>query len=114
MGERRWAFLLDENISPTVGHVLREKGYHVVRAPDVLSEGADDAEILRYAAENDLVAITQDVSDFSRVEASEHDGMILVYDQQFSPTEIAHGVLDIVDAYDDRDRFSSEALDSWL
>lgn len=114
MGERGWAFLLDENVTPSVGRILAEEGYDVVRVPDVLSEGADDGEILPYAVENDLVTITQDVNDFSRVESTEHAGVILLYDQQMSPSEIADGVLDIIDAYDDRERFTTETLDSWL
>lgn len=114
MGERGWAFLLDENVSPGVGRILGEEGYDVVRVPNVLSEGADDGEILPYATENDLVTITQDVSDFAQIESAEHAGLILVYDQQLSPSEIANGVLDIVDAYDDRERFTTETLDPWL
>jgi predicted nuclease of predicted toxin-antitoxin system len=114
MGEREWAFLLDENISPNVGRFLRKEGFEIARVPMVLSEGADDSDILPYAVENDFVTITQDVSDFNRLASAEHAGILLIYDQQLSPFEIVNGVLDIVDAYGDREQFTIEALDPWL
>ena len=113
--ERRWAFLLDENMEPKVSDFLRKERYDAVHVQDVLSKGAKDtSDVLPYAVDNGLIVLTSDVNDFSGVSPSDHEGMMLLHDQRHSAYAVANAVLDVIDAYCSRDQFSEEVLDSWL
>ncbi|NPV29480.1 MAG: DUF5615 family PIN-like protein [Firmicutes bacterium] len=57
-------YLADVHISPLTCELLRREGYQVVRVTEVLPPSAGDLEILRYARQNGMVIITQDL-DFS-------------------------------------------------
>lgn len=115
MADREWRFLLDENIAPSVAKFLQKEGYRADHVPAVLGKGADDIEdVLPYARDRDLIIVTQDVSDFSGLDRTDHCGLVLVYEQRTSAFEIATGLMDIADAYGSREQFVAEALDDWL
>ena len=112
-----WGFLLDENVERAVGTYLREHGYRADHVVSVLEPGVDDvADILPYAQTEDLIIVTKDVSDFSALSPTDHEGLILIDNHRLTATEMGAAVLRIVEAYPSRDglRDHFEFLDQWL
>lgn len=64
--------LLDMNIPIKYAHLLEQKGFEVLRWPDVGRPNATDSEIMEYARENGFVVVTYDL-DFSTILAVTHD-----------------------------------------
>jgi hypothetical protein len=113
MGE--WRFLLDQNIDPKTATYLQKEGTHAEHVRDTLGQGADDeADILPYVTERDLVLVTSDVTDFGPLPPDAHAGLVLLYDDTMPAYRVASALIAMVDAYPDRDAFAGrEALDSW-
>lgn len=115
MAGREWTFLLDENMEPQVASFLASEGFDAEHVQDALSKGArDESDVLPYARKTDRIVITSDVTDFAGLDPSEHSGLLLLHEQRVSAFEVANAVLDIVDAYGDRDPFVAEPLDEWI
>jgi predicted nuclease of predicted toxin-antitoxin system len=57
-------FLLDEDISPEVGHVARNLGLDVISVYDVGRDGLDDETQLKYAASEQHIFVTRNRNDF--------------------------------------------------
>ena len=114
MGE--WRFLLDENVDPKTATYLKKEAIHAEHVRDALWQGADDeADVLPYAVEHDLIVVTSDVKDFSNLDRDEHAGVVILYDDTMPAYDIASGVIAMVDAYPGRDSFSGyEELDPWV
>jgi len=112
----QWRFLIDENLHPPIVTYLRKEDIDASYVPDVLFEGADDeADILPYLGESDRIFVTNDLRHFGDRHPSEHEGIVLVYDGELTAFEIVSGLLDIVEAYPDRDSLRGyEVLDEWL
>lgn len=111
-----WAFLIDECVAPDVAYRLDSEGMVAEAVKDVLWEGADDFEaILPYAKENDLILVTSDISDFGSLDATVHEGIVLIFDNELEPECIVEGLLNIVDQYPSRDALRDyEKLDPWI
>lgn len=115
MARREWRFLLDENMEPRVESFLAAEGYDAEHVQDALSKGArDKPDVLSYAMRTSRIVITSDVKDFAGLAPSEHSGLMLLYEQRASAHGAANAVLDVVDAYGDRERFVAEAIDDWM
>ncbi len=115
MPGQEWRFLLDENMEPQVESFLAAEGYDAEHVQDALSKGAqDESDVLPYAMRTSRIVITSDVKDFAGLDPSEHSGLMLLYEQRASAHEAANAVLDVVDAYGDRERFVAEAIDDWM
>jgi predicted nuclease of predicted toxin-antitoxin system len=56
-------FLLDVHIGTTIAHALSTRGHDVVRAGDAHADWSD-ADLLRFAVEDDRILVTED-RDFS-------------------------------------------------
>jgi Domain of unknown function (DUF5615) len=75
---------LDEDLSPRVVALLRERGLDVTGAHEVGQAGRSDLEQLRYAAREGRCLITRNVTDFLELIRSlinrqeSHAGIILV------------------------------------
>lgn len=112
----QWRFLIDENLHPPIVEYLANQGIEGAYVPEILYEGADDdEEVLRLARTDDYVVVTNDVTDFSNRDRSEHEGIVLVYDGTFDSFEIATGLLNMVNTYPSRDELRGyEVLDRWL
>lgn len=65
--------LVDMNLSPSLVVMLEERGISAVHWSLVGDPGADDAVILKYAADNEFVIVTNDL-DFSSILASTGGG----------------------------------------
>lgn len=111
-----WGFLVDENLDPQIAHYLENEGVRAEHVLDALFEGADDRDdLLPYARAEDLVVVTNDVTDFSRVPDHEHEGVVIVYDGALPAFDVAAGLLAMMDAYPDRDALRGyEVLDDWV
>lgn len=59
-------FLVDMALSPKTTQFLRDLGYEAIRANEAGLAGAKDAEIMEYAANNDMVVVTADL-DFGAI-----------------------------------------------
>jgi uncharacterized protein with PIN domain len=111
-----WRFLIDENLHPQIANYLDNEGFEAAYVPAVTFEGADDEEdILPFARTHDHIVVTNDLRHFTQREDDEHVGIILVYDGKLTAFEIFSGLLDIIDAYPDRDALRGyEVLDEWI
>ena len=92
--------VLDEHLSPSVAHELRDRGHDLVTARELLA-GPDrsDAELLRRATAAGRTVVTADVADFmdlhraAVVSGRRHAGVILVSWRRFPPRRRAVGRL---------------------
>jgi hypothetical protein len=111
----RWRVLLDETVDPAVATALRTETIHVETVRDALGLGADDeADLLPYAREYDLVIVTSDVTDFAPRPDDAHAGLVLVYDDTMPAHRVTAALRAMIDAYPDRDAFDGqEILDDW-
>lgn len=111
-----WRFLVDENLHPPIVTYLGKEEIHAAYVPDVLFEGADDDDdVLPFARAGDYVLVTNDLRDFGTRDPDEHEGIVLVYDGTLHSLDIVAGLLDVVEAYTDRDALRGyEVLDAWL
>lgn len=111
-----WRFLLDENVDPKVATYLSKEDVYAEHVREVLGQGADDeADILPYVREHDLVVVTSDVTDFAPLPADDHAGVVLLHDDTMAAYRVASGLLSLVDTYPDRDAFGGrEILDAWV
>lgn len=110
-----WQFFLDENIDPKVATYLDKEELYAEHVRDVLGQGADDeADVLPYAREHDLIVVTSDVKDFGDLPNGAHTGVILLYDDTMPAYRVASALITLVDAYPGRDEFTGrEELDAW-
>ena len=110
-----WRFLLDENVDPDVAAHLENEEVVAEHVRDALAEGADDeTDILPYAREHGLIVVTSDVTDFGDLPTEDHAGVILLYDDTMPANRVASALVELVEAYPDRDAFRGiEALDAW-
>ena len=110
-----WRFLLDENVDPKTATYLQKEGLHAEHVRDALEQGADDeADVLPYAREHDLIVVTSDVKDFGDLPSSAHVGIVLLFDDTMPAYRVASALIAMVDTYPSRDAFAGrEALDSW-
>ena len=110
-----WRFLLDENVDPKVATYLEKEDLFAVHVRDSLGQGADDeADVLPYARDNDLVIVTSDVKDFGALPAEAHAGIVLLYDDTMPAYRVAAALITMVDTYPGRDEFAGrEELDAW-
>jgi len=69
-----FSFLADENIRPAVIAFLREQGLDVFSFPEQGNFGLSDANILRFAVEENRIVLTHD-SDFG--------GLVILNEQSF-------------------------------
>ena len=111
-----WRFLIDENLEPQIAEYLQKESISAEHVRDALHPGADDrAEILPYLRERDGILVTNDVRDFGGLADDEHQSIVLLFDGERSAFEITAGILDIVEAYGDRDSLRGyEVLDDWI
>ena len=71
--------LLDEMYPRRLAEQLRTEGHDavaVVELPDLV--GREDAEVARWAGENDRVLVTENAADFASMDIVEHAGLLLV------------------------------------
>jgi len=111
-----WRFLLDENIDPKTATYLAKEEIYAEHVTDVLWQGADDeADILPYAREHELIVVTSDVKDFGGLPSDAHAGIVLLYDDTMPAYQVASGLITMTDAYPNRDSFGGrEELDPWV
>jgi predicted nuclease of predicted toxin-antitoxin system len=75
--------LLDEDVRPLLGEILRQRGYDVVHVIEVDRAGKTDAEQLAYAAGQRRAVLTHNIRDFRQLdkqyheESREHFGILL-------------------------------------
>jgi predicted nuclease of predicted toxin-antitoxin system len=111
-----WRFLLDENIDPKTATYLQKEDLAAEHVRDALWQGAaDETDVLPYALERDCIVVTSDVTDFGRLPAESHAGIVLLYDDTMPAYQVASGLIAMVDAYPGRGAFPGrEELDAWV
>ena len=58
--------------------------------------------------------VTSDVTDFGDIPLEDHAGLILLYDDTMPAYRVASALIDLIEAYPDRDAFPGvEELDAW-
>ena len=113
------SFLTDEHVPRVFISTLRSNDFTVKRARDVLGRGTPDAELLEYAAENDLVLITHDKKDFGGElgDSIEHAGLVIYTDPVFlrqSPANAVHTIERIIEQYPSHELAGSRVwIDQW-
>lgn len=79
--------LLDEQISATVAHELRDRGYDVVAVSEIDLRGIADEDVLARAVADRRAVVTNDIRDFRLLHARyltmgiAHYGIVLVSGQ---------------------------------
>jgi hypothetical protein len=111
-----WRFLLDENIDPKTATYLEKEDIHAEHVRDALWQGAnDEADVLPYARDHELIIVTSDVKDFGGLLPEAHAGLVLLYDDTMPAYQVAAGLITMIDAYQNRDSFGErEELDPWV
>ena len=72
-------YLLDQDVPADVCRVLRQAGYDVLTATEVLDPDATDEEVLNYAASKRCVLVTGNRDDFLGLASSvAHAGIIIL------------------------------------
>lgn len=112
----RWAFLIDECIEPDVAYQLDGESITAEAVKDVLWLGAEDfADVLPYACEHDQILVTSNITDFRGVGDGEHEGIILVFDNELRPDQIVSGIRALIAQYPSREDLRGyEKLDPWI
>jgi hypothetical protein len=113
----QWAFFIDANLEPRIAEILRKEGYRAEYSDYVLDEDADDeADILPYFQQEELMIVTADIKNFAPLDESRHEGLLLVDNQRTSAYAVANGILDIIDAYGSPSTMVGkvETVDPWI
>ena len=113
----RWAFFIDANLEPKVAEILESEGYRAEYSDYVLDEDADDeADILPYVRQEELIVITADVKNFAAFDDSRHEGVFFLDNQRAPAHNIASAVLELIEQYGTTDHMNgkTENLDKWL
>lgn len=77
------ALLLDEDVRPLLGEILRQRGYDVVHVLQIDRSGMTDTEQLAYAVSERRALLTHNIRDFIlldkkyREESNQHFGILL-------------------------------------
>lgn len=69
---RKWLFLIDGNLPPSLGDVFRANGHEAVHVADLGMQRAADIEIWKHAHSNRAVIVTKD-KDFASLAISRAD-----------------------------------------
>lgn len=112
----RWSFLVDECVDPDVAYQLDSERIVAEAVKDVLGIGADDFDdVLPYAHQHDRILVTSNVTDFRTVDDVEHEGIVLIFDNELRAGQIVTGLRRIVEAYPSREALRGyEKLDQWV
>jgi predicted nuclease of predicted toxin-antitoxin system len=72
-------FLLDQDVPERVAQVLLREGHAVTTLRQVMSAGASDASVWRYAQEQGIVLVTCNRQDFLNLASTQaHAGLIIL------------------------------------
>ena len=67
------ALLLDEDVRPMLGEILRQRGYDAIHVLDAGRTGKTDAEQLAYAVSQQRTILTHNIRHFSLLNQRYHD-----------------------------------------
>jgi predicted nuclease of predicted toxin-antitoxin system len=97
--------LLDEHVGRVFERVLRERGYEVVQAKDEFGERTDDADLLHWCREENVILVTNNARDFRPLhDDHDHAGVFLFRDQGLpdeDPEGLARTIAEILEQYDE-------------
>lgn len=112
----QWRFLLDENVDPKAETYLSKADVYAEHVCDALWPGAEDeADVLPYARNENLIVVTSDVTDFGALPVDAHSGLVLLHDDTMQAYSVASGLLTMIEAYPSRSEFEGkEVLDDWV
>ena len=80
--------LLDEHVGRVFERLLRERGHEVEQAKDRFGEYTTDDALLQWCADNSVVLVTNNVSDFKPLHRGhDHAGILLYYEQALPDTD---------------------------
>lgn len=73
-------FLIDENLSPRLVHLLGEKGFPAQHVAHTGMAGTTDPEVWKYAFDHEQIVVTQNVEDFLHLASAVelHPGLIVL------------------------------------
>ena len=113
----RWAFFIDANLEPKVAEILRSEGYRAEFSDYTLGPDADDeADILPYAKQEELIIVTADVKNFAPLDDSHHEGVFLLNNQRESAYAVAQAIIHLIEQVESPDNLKNKtlALDPWI
>ncbi|MDZ5813024.1 DUF5615 family PIN-like protein [Halorubrum sp. AD140] len=80
--------LLDGHVGRVFERLLRERGHEVEQAKDRFGEYATDDALLQRCADNGVVLVTNNASDFEPLHREhDHAGILLYYEQALPDTD---------------------------
>jgi pyruvate/2-oxoglutarate dehydrogenase complex dihydrolipoamide acyltransferase (E2) component len=112
-------FFLDENLSPRIARIVRDRGVDASSSHEVGRNGRTDAEQLAYAASEGRCVVTADCRDFERLTAEfleagrPHAGVVCI-PPTWRTDDYVRIARAIVDYAERRDDAPSEYLCAYL
>lgn len=87
----RPAFLIDENISPSLVEVGKARGILVQHVAHIGMGGSHDFEIAAHAVLNDMICVTNDRADYLRLYARQdvHPGLAIIMENVPTGEQVA-------------------------
>ena len=67
------ALLLDEDVRPILGEILRQRGYDAIHVLEAAREGRGDAEQLAYAVSQQRALLTHNIRHFRLLNQGYHE-----------------------------------------
>jgi predicted nuclease of predicted toxin-antitoxin system len=61
------AFLVDENLSPSLAQIARARGFHAMHATWAGLGGLKDHQVASHASKNNMILVTNDLVDFRKI-----------------------------------------------
>lgn len=86
-----YCVLVDENTSPRVVDLLREKGHTAIHVTDALTVGVEDGAIADFATEHDYLVLTHD-DDFLHPQYTAELSVLYYSDDTLASSELADRV----------------------
>ena len=84
------AFLIDENLTPAMVEVGKERGILVQHVAHIGMASAHDFEVTAYAVRNDMICVTNDRADYLRLYARQdvHPGLAIINENVRGPVQV--------------------------
>lgn len=110
---------LDEDVHPLIAHALRLRGWTALTTVEARRQGTSDLQQIEFAAENDYVLLSYNVTDFPRLHyefigAGNHHCGVIVATQE-NPGANARALLEILNIFSGQDLLDQLIyLNNWM
>ena len=99
----------DEDVSPVVCKIIRSRGYDCASAHEFGKRGISDNEQLHFAVAEGRIMVTHNRTDYVDLAmewnglGNRHSGIVLVFQENRTASEMANAILTVLSNYDQAD-----------